>query len=100
MRIRTIGFFLFATIAASAPARAQVTIDLAKITCKQALLDTVAPTKSIALWLSGYYNGKRSNTVIDAGALQKNADKVEDYCRLNLDTTVMDAVQAVFGVSK
>ena len=100
MRIRAIGFFLFATIAASMPARAQVTVDIAKITCKQALLDTVAPTKSIALWLSGYYNGKRGNTLIDAGALQKNADKVEDYCRMNLDTTLMDAVQAVFGVSK
>jgi acid stress chaperone HdeB len=100
MRIRFIGLFLLTIIAAVAPARAQVTIDVAKITCKQALLDSVAPTKSIALWLSGYYNGKRGNTVIDAGALQKNADKVEDYCRMNLDTTVMDAVQTVFGLSK
>jgi acid stress chaperone HdeB len=100
MRPRFLGSFVLATIAASTTTHAQVTIDVAKITCKQALLDTVAPTKSIALWLSGYYNGKRGNTVIDAGALQKNADKVEDYCRMNLDTTVMDAVEAVLGANK
>jgi hypothetical protein len=37
--------------------------------------------------MSGYYNGKRGNTVIDAGALQKSTDKVEDYCRISLNTT-------------
>ena len=100
MRVKFFGLFLLATIAGATMAHGQVTIDVAKITCKQALLDTVAPTKSIALWLSGYYNGKRGNTVIDAGAMQKNADKVEDYCRMNLDTTVMDAVQAVLGATK
>ena len=100
MRIQATGLFLFATIAAMAPAHAQVTIDVSKITCKQFLLDSVAPTKSVALWLSGYYNGKHGNTVIDPAAMQKNADKVEDYCRMNLDMTVMDAVEAALGVSK
>jgi hypothetical protein len=32
--------------------------------------------------------------------MQKNADKVEDYCRMNLDMTVMDAVEAALGVGK
>ena len=81
-------------------AQAQMTVDVSKITCKQFLLDKVAPTKSVAIWLSGYYNGKRGNTVIDLGDTEKKADKVEDYCRLNLDTTVMDAVQKTFGLDK
>ena len=75
-------------------------MDVAKITCRQFLLDKVASTKSVAIWLSGYYNGKRSNTVIDTGALEKNADRVEDYCRLNLEMTVMDAVKNVLGLDK
>jgi acid stress chaperone HdeB len=79
---------------------AQVTIDVSKITCKQFLIDQVAPTKSIVLWLSGYYNGLKANTVIDAGTLRANADKVSDYCRMNLDETVMKAVEATLGVSK
>jgi acid stress chaperone HdeB len=81
-------------------AHAQMTVDVAKITCKQFLLDKVAPTKSVAIWLSGYYNGKRGNTVIDLGDTEKKADKVEDYCRLNLDMTVMDAVQKTLGLDK
>jgi hypothetical protein len=34
------------------------------------------------------------------GALQREADKLGDYCRLNLDMTVMDAVEGALGVSK
>jgi acid stress chaperone HdeB len=83
-----------------ATGQAQVTVDVAKITCKQFLLDAVAPTKSVAMWLSGYYHGKHSGTVVDFGALQREADKVEDYCRLNLDMTVMDAVEHALAVSK
>ena len=100
MKFRLFGLSLLAAVLVSAAAHAQVTVDIAKITCKQFLLDSVAPTKSVALWLSGYYNGKHGNTVIDPAAMQKNADKVEDYCRMNLDMTVMNAVEAALGVGK
>jgi acid stress chaperone HdeB len=83
-----------------ATSQGQVTVDVAKISCKQFLLDAVAPTKSVAMWLSGYYHGKHGGTVVDIGALQREADKVEDYCRLNLDMTVTDAVEAALAVSK
>ncbi len=83
-----------------APSQAQVTVDVAKITCKQFLLDSVAPTKSVTTWLSGYYHGKHGGTVVDMAALQREADKLEDYCRFNLDTTVMDAVEGALAVSK
>jgi acid stress chaperone HdeB len=79
---------------------AQVAVDVAKITCKQFLLDTVAPTKSVTMWLSGYYHGKHGGTVVDFGALLREADKVEDYCRLNLDTPVMEAVEKALSVGK
>ena len=80
-------------------AHAQVSVDVAKITCRQLLFDKVISpnTKSLALWLSGYYNGKRNNTVVDIGKLAKNTDKVEDYCRMNQDVTVMDAVTKALG---
>jgi acid stress chaperone HdeB len=83
-----------------ATSQAQVTVDVAKITCRQFLLDTVAPTKSVAIWLSGYYHGKHGGTVIDMAALQRETDKLSDYCRLNLDITVMDAVEAALAVGK
>src|SRR5580658_7892488 len=98
MRVLIAGLLLAAL--PPSPGHAQVTVDVAKITCKQFLLDTVAPTKSVAMWLSGYYHGKHGGTVVDFGALQREADKVEDYCRLNLDMTVMDAVEGALAVGK
>jgi acid stress chaperone HdeB len=83
-----------------ATAQAQVAVDVAKITCKQFLLDAVAPTKSVTMWLSGYYHGKHGGTVVDFAAMAREADKVEDYCRLNLDMALMDAVDAALGLSK
>src|SRR5262249_705103 len=51
-------------------ARAQVTIDVAKITCDQLILFKVADPDYIALWLSGYYHAKQNNTVIDTQELR------------------------------
>jgi hypothetical protein len=85
---------------AATAAQAQTTVDVAKISCRQFLFDKIAPTKTIAIWLSGYYNGTRNNTAVDVGAMQVNIDKVQDYCRLNLDVTVMDAVKNALGVDK
>ena len=77
---------------------AQVTVDVAKITCKDFLLDAVASTKSVTMWLSGYYHGKHGGTVVDFAAMTREADKVEDYCRMHLDVTVMDAVEAALDL--
>jgi len=93
-----VGIALLFFYPAAAPA--QVTIDVSKITCKQFLIDQVAPTKSIVLWLSGYYNGRKANTVIDVGTLRGNANKVADYCRMHLDEMVMKAVEITLGLSK
>ncbi len=93
-------FALTLGLLGAASAQAQVTIDVAKVSCQQFLVDKVAPTKYVVLWLSGYFNGQRSNTLIDVGAMDKNADKVEDYCRLNQQTPVMDAVKNALGGGK
>jgi acid stress chaperone HdeB len=92
------GALLAMLVPVTAPA--QVTVDVAKITCKQFLLDAVAPSKSVAMWLSGYYHGKHGGTVVDFAAMAREADKVEDYCRLNLDMTLMNAVEAALAISK
>ena len=82
------------------PARAQVTIDVSKITCEQYVLFTVADPHDIAMWLSGYYNGQKNNTVLDTQAFRAHAKQVMDFCQLNLKATVMDAAQKVLGISK
>jgi hypothetical protein len=78
---------------AAGPAPAQTTVDVAKITCRQFIFDEIALSKSIAVWLAGYYSGQQHDTVVDLSLMEKNIDKVQDFCRMNLDVTVMDAAK-------
>jgi hypothetical protein len=86
-------------IFATATASAQV-VDVAKISCKQYLAGNVVRQDYLTLWLSGYLNGTRNDTVVETSTVQNIANKVGGYCRSNLDTGLMDAVQNVLGVGK
>jgi acid stress chaperone HdeB len=77
-----------------------MTVDFTKITCRQFVIGKFARPKSIAYWLSGYYNGKNSNTVIDIRGMEQNVSKLEAYCRKNHDMAVMDAAKNVLNVEK
>jgi acid stress chaperone HdeB len=81
-------------------ARAQVQIEVSKITCEQYLLFKVADPRDIAIWLSGYYHGKKGSTVLETQALKDNADKLSSYCRGHPRDTVMQAVESLPGVAK
>ncbi len=76
-------------------ARAQVTLDVAKITCDQFTGYKITDPQNIAIWLSGYYNGKRGNTVLDTQGLQANAKKLQEYCIRNPQIPVMNAVETL-----
>lgn len=99
MKITNIIVGVLVTLAAL-PARAQTTVDVAKISCRQFISDDIALSKSIAVWLSGYYSGLQRNTVVDMGRMERNIDKVEDFCRLNMETMLMDATKKALGANK
>ena len=85
---------------AAASAQAQVTVDVAKISCDQFTAYRITDPHNIAIWLNGYYNGKRNNTVIDTQALTENYNKLRDYCITNPKALVMQAVEALLGARK
>jgi len=82
-------------VAAAAPAHAQVTLDVAKITCDQFTGYKITNPQNISIWLSGYYNGQRGNTILDTQELTANAQKLRDYCMLHPDVPVLRAVEAL-----
>jgi len=86
---------LASSLLAVPPARAQVTIDVTKITCEQFISWSLTDPRYIILWLHGYTNGKRNNTLIDQEQLKEDGAKVRDYCRSNRTNSVMQAVEAV-----
>ena len=102
MKTRIFLLGLLSAVAAASQAHAQIKVDFGKITCRQYLMDPNFSPKApmIANWLSGYFNGKNNNTMVDIGTMAANKDKVEDYCRLNLDVTLIDAAKAALGHTK
>ena len=94
----TSALFLFAQIQTM---QAQETLDVSKITCEEFLMEKLAsPSRDVVLWLSGYYNGKRNNTIIEPDAVKQNEEKVNRYCYQHRETTVMDAAKIVLGFDK
>lgn len=80
---------------------AQVTIDVAKITCGQFLAYSIADPKDIALWLNGYYTGKRGgSTLIDTQASKASYDQLRAYCLINQNIPIMQAVETLFSAGK
>ena len=96
---------VFVTIFAlgtSRSAQAQVTVDVSKINCDQFVHHKISEPRLIAAWLSGYYNAKRNNRVIDLDALDDNMSKVKNYCsdEKNFKVPMMKAVEQVLGKSR
>jgi acid stress chaperone HdeB len=78
--------------------RAQVTLDLSKVTCDQFVGYKITDPKNIAIWLTGYFNAKRGNTIIDTQGFDTNTRKLQDYCFRNPATPVMQATEIVFNI--
>jgi acid stress chaperone HdeB len=77
-------------------AQAQITIDMSKITCEQFLGYKIINPNDIALWLSGYYNAQRGNTIIDSETLAAQKRELQDYCLQNPKVPVMQAIDKLF----
>jgi len=99
-RLVSVLCLILSAASASQPAHAQVTLDLAKVTCDQWAGYKITNPQNIALWLSGFYNGKRGNTVIDTQGLAAENQKLRDFCITNPQMPVMQAVEKVLGGTK
>jgi HdeA/HdeB family len=75
-------------------AMAQVTFDVSKITCDQ-YVHTITTPRMIGAWLSGYYNAKRDNHIIDVRNFNANLRKLEKFCyqEKNFNIPVMQAIE-------
>src|SRR3974390_1945293 len=80
--------------------KAQVMLDVSKISCEDYFMDKITFSQYVVMWLSGYYNGKRNNTIIDPDTVKKDEEKVNLYCYQHREVTVMDAVKDVLGFDK
>jgi len=97
--MKTVVFVIsaIALLTASSMAPAQVTIDVSKITCDEFIKYKIADPKQIAIWISGYYHGVHSNSILDTQAMLQFMNKVEEYCFKHPDALVMKTVDGILG---
>jgi hypothetical protein len=102
MRLNRLVPGLVLAIVSTASAQAQVTLDASKVTCDQFVHSKVGPPRVIGAWLSGFYNGKRDNRILDLQTYEGNLSKLEQFCYLekNFKMPVMQAIEELFGAGK
>ena len=94
-----LAFGLIFMTSTTAPLKAQVTIDVSKITCDQYVHSKITVPNYIAAWMSGYYSAKQNNSFIDIQDLQEKVGKLQNYCyqEKNFRVPVMRAIEDLFG---
>jgi hypothetical protein len=51
----------------------------------------------IGAWMSGYYNAKHNNTMIDVRQLAENSWKMVEFCKRNPKMTVMKIIETLIA---
>ena len=93
MRYRALAVRVVLLAAASAPAAAQVKLDMNKVTCGDWLGYGPANRDFVRFFMSGYYSAAANNDVLDYNRLQKNSAKVMAYCKKHKPETLPTAIK-------
>ena len=64
------------------------------------MFDNIADSRTITLWLFGYYDGGLKNTVIDVTSMKNRSGDLVRYCMDHSDALVMDAAKNILGKAK
>lgn len=84
--------------ATSALAEEKMVVDMRKLTCAELTKIGFQDFAGLTMWLSGYYNAGRRNTVVDLEQFAHAAKAVKDYCQTNARATVMSATERALGI--
>jgi acid stress chaperone HdeB len=93
MKYRALAVGVALLAAASAPAAAQVKLDMNKVTCGDWLGYGPANRDFVRFFLSGYYSAAANNDVLDYNRLQKNSAKVMAFCKKHKSDTLPTAIK-------
>jgi acid stress chaperone HdeB len=93
VRYRTLIVGVVLLVAASAPASAQIKLDMNKITCGEWLGYGPADRDFVRFFMSGYYNAAANSNVLDYNRLEKNSAKVMAFCKKRKLDTLPTAIK-------
>jgi len=96
MRLPLIGL-TFAILLLPATANAQLTIDMASITCGQYLGMPPAQSRDFSAWMSGWFSYQTRRQFVDIELHQKNIANLKAWCQYHPQDSVMTGLQAGIG---
>lgn len=86
-----------AAILLAVPARAQVLVDVSRVTCDEYAKGMLDDALLLSLWLSGYYHAKRNSTMVDLTNAKMSAQTLTRFCQENPQATVMQAADRLLA---
>ena len=73
--------------------RAQVMIDMSKVTCANYLAMPPDKSRIFSAWMSGYFNQKSGYAWVDLNAFARNIANVKQWCATYPNETVMTGLK-------
>ena len=97
MRSSCSALALVFTLLSLSTARAQILVDVSKVTCDQFVHGKVGEPRQVAVWLSGFYYGQKNITVVDQQSFENNFSKLQTFCydNKNFDMLIMQAIERI-----
>lgn len=90
---KTILLALLGVGALCAPAHAQFTFDMAKVTCADYSAMDPAAARDFSAWMSGWFNQRRGKTSVNLEGYRKNVASVQSWCASNPRASIMAALE-------
>ena len=102
MRVDLVALGFVLTLFSTTLVQGQVTVDVSKVTCDQFAQGKVGLPRTTAVWLNGYYHGKKGTTTIDTEQSEAIFMELMDFCRTgeNGKVLIMQAIERALARSK
>lgn len=75
------------------PSRAQMTLDMTRVTCADYLAMTPDHSDMFSAWASGWFNQRFGYVTVGMADFARNIESVKRWCTLNQQRTVMAALE-------
>lgn len=86
---------LAACLSAATPAAAQVAVEMSEITCKEFAGYDADTRALVAAWMLGYFNAGRNLNVVQTQYVERNLEKVGQYCKKHKKDSILSVVEKV-----
>lgn len=74
-------------------AQAQVSLDMARVSCAQYMALSASDFAVFSAWMSGWFNQKTGYVYVDLDAYARNVANLKSWCASNPTQTVMSGLQ-------